>query len=665
MNGLIEIEGLSLAYGHDRGWLDAVVDVSFTLAPGEIFGIVGESGCGKSSLALQLLGYHHPRAKVRGGRILFRGEDLLALDRETLDRLRGARISFVPQNPTTALNPAKRIGPLIAEVFTHHDALGPGETVASRLAELLRQVGLPAPEAIARRYPHQLSGGQQQRVMIAMALACRPEVVVLDEPTTGLDVTTQKQIVALLAELRDRLGTSMIYVTHDMAVIRDIADRVGVMYAGRMVEIAPTEALFAAPAHPYARGLIASVPTLDAETPPRTALRGLLRREALPEGCPFAPRCDHAEPSCGATPQRLREVAPGHSVACQRWSELAPQSHAVATPSDAVTTPASDAAPVLAFDGVSLRYGRAGSAFWRRAGEAVVREVSFEIGEGETFALVGESGSGKSTIARAASGLLAPETGAIRFRGAALPGMVRARTADQLRQIQYIFQNPDASLNPRLRVGEILGRPLLRFFGLGRADRRRRVARVLDEVRLPESYTVRFPDQLSGGERQRIAIARALVAEPALMLCDEVLSGLDVSVQSSVLELLRALARKTSVSMLFISHDLAVVRHLAQRVGVLFGGQMMETGETGEMFSPPFHPYTRSLLAALPGSGLAGDVAGVAPAPRPASRAGCAFAGRCPVQRGRLCEEEAPPWRPAGRTLAIRCHIPVDELAAA
>ena len=654
MNGQVEIEALSLAYRHDEGWLDAVAEVSFTLAPGEIFGIVGESGCGKSSLALQLLGYHHPRGRVRGGRVVFDGEDVLAFDREALNRLRGARIGFVPQNPTTALNPARRVGRLIAEVLAHHGAAAPGETAAARVAELLRQVGLPTPEAMARRYAHQLSGGQQQRVMIAMALACRPEVVVLEEPTTGLDVTTQKQIVTLLAELRDRLGTSMVYVTHDMGVIRDIADRVGVMYAGRMVEVAPTEALFAAPAHPYTQGLIASIPKLDAETPPRTVLKGLLRREALPEGCPFTPRCDFAEPSCATTRQSFREAAPGHAVACQRWSELVPPTREATPRSETVEAPVSGVGPVLAFDGVSLRYGR--------SAEAVVRGVSFDIAEGETFGLVGESGSGKSTLARAVSGLLAPAAGAIRFEGAALPGLVRARTADHLRRIQYIFQNPDASLNPRLRVREILGRPPKRFFGLERSARRQRVARALEEVRLPESYAARFPDQLSGGERQRIAIARALVAEPALMLCDEVLSGLDVSVQSSVLELLRGLAAKTAVAMLFISHDLAVVRHLAQRVGVLFDGEMMETGETEEMFAPPFHPYTRSLLAALPGTGVGGAESATAAT---ASRRGCAFAGRCPVQRGRLCEEEPPPWRRAGRTHGIRCHIPVDELAAA
>ena len=319
-----------------------------------------------------------------------------------------------------------------------------------------------------------------------------------------------------------------------------------------------------------------------------------------------------------------------------------------------MTAPVSEVGPVLALDGVSLRYGR--------SAEAVVREISFEIAEGETFGLVGESGSGKSTLARAVSGLLAPAAGSIRFEGSALPGLVRARTADHLRRIQYIFQNPDASLNPRLRVGEILARPLTRFFGLERSARRQRVTRVLDEVRLPESYAARFPDQLSGGERQRIAIARELVAEPALMLCDEVLSGLDVSVQSSVLELLRGLAAKTAVAMLFISHDLAVVRHLAQRVGVLFDGEMMETGGTDEMFAPPFHPYTRSLLAALPGAGGGGDESVAAPA---SSRRGCAFAGRCPVQRGRLCEDELPPWRRAGATLGIRCHIPVEELGAA
>ncbi|MGE0118744.1 MAG: dipeptide ABC transporter ATP-binding protein [Dongiaceae bacterium] len=665
---LLEVTGLEVSYRHHEGWLPVLRKVGFAIGRGEVFGLVGESGCGKSTVALLLLGYRHPSGRVDGGQVRFDGRDLLALRRSELDRLRGDRISFVPQNPTTALNPGIRVGEQVVEILAQHgkaSARDPGE----RVAELFGLVGLPQPEHLVGRYPHQLSGGQQQRVCIAMALACNPDLVVLDEPTTGLDVTTQEQIVELLIELRGRIGMAMLYVTHDLGLLSQIADRIGVMYAGHMVEIAPTQQLFHQPRHPYTRGLIGSIPRIDEPSDSSARpLRGLLRRQDLPIGCPFQPRCDFAEPSCATNRQRLEEVAPGHDVACQRWRALAaPALAARASPLAATVDKAPEPA-LLDLEDVALSYGASGGRLQRLFGGSpvtIVRDFSLAVGRGETVALVGESGSGKSTVARAISGLISPTTGSIRLKGQPLPGLARERSGDQLRRIQYIFQNPDASLNPRAKIGAILARPLEMFFDFDGRTVRDRVSAILHDVRLDSGYASRYPDQLSGGERQRVAIARALIAEPELLLCDEILSALDVSVQANILDLLRRLRAEHHVAMLFISHDLAVVRMLADRVGVLFRGQLMEVGRTADIFAPPFHPYTHSLLMAVPGPGKA-RARGSRLRPRSGSGGdivGCAFAGRCPWQAGAICEQQAPPWRRTATGLAIRCHLPLDDLA--
>jgi peptide/nickel transport system ATP-binding protein len=665
---LLQVSDLAVSYRQQAGWLPVLHRVNFTIGRGEAFGLVGESGCGKSTVALQLLGYRPPACRIDGGRVLFKGRDLLRLKRAELDRLRGEAISFVPQNPTTALNPGMRVGEQVAEILLAHRRAEDRVRATARCAELFGLVGLPDPERLAHRFPHQLSGGQQQRVCIAMALACEPDLLVLDEPTTGLDVTTQEQIIELLIDLRRRLGMSMLYVTHDLGVLAEIADRVGVMYAGHMVEVAPTTELFGQPRHPYTRGLIASVPRIDQpEESLARPLRGLLRREELPPGCPFQPRCDFAEPSCAERHQILDPVAPGHEVACQRWRALG--APVVATAGEA--SPARAAAgesPLLVLDRVTLAYGIAQDWLARLAGSrqfVAVKDLSLAIARGETFALVGESGSGKSTVARAVSGLLAPAAGRILLDGRGLPGLVQARSGEQRRRIQYIFQNPDASLNPRAKVWDILARPLEMFFALDRRSIRERVERALADTRLDARYAGRYPDQLSGGERQRVAIARALIAEPELLLCDEVLSALDVSVQANILELLRRLRARHAVAMLFISHDLAVVRQLADRVAVMYRGELMETGATADVFTPPFHPYTHSLLLAVPSleRGAERRMVDRMPAKLPSPTQACAFAGRCPWQPGAICEREAPPWQRTATGKSIRCHLPLPELA--
>ena len=671
----VSVRGLSVSYRDGEEWLEALREVSLDVAEGEVFGLVGESGCGKSTLALTLLGYRHPRAKISGGEVRVEDRDLLALPPSALAALRGRRISFVPQNPTTALNPARRVGDLLVEVLTKHRAAASRGAARRRGRELFAQVGLPEPEYMMKRYPHQLSGGQQQRVCIAMALACNPALVVLDEPTTGLDVTTQEQIIDLLASLRRRLRTTMVYVTHDLAVLAQIADRVGVMYAGSMVEIAPVGTLFREPRHPYTRGLIASVPRLDEDGDlPRSApLRGLLRRGELGSGCAFARRCDYAEPACSARVPHLERVRSGHVVACRRWREIVPETRPAAE-SGGDRERGSALRPVLELNDVSVAYGPSPTGIagaFRRASPPVVHDVSIRIEEGETFALVGESGSGKSTIARAVSGLLAPRAGTIRFRGEPAPSRVAARPQELRRLIQYVFQNPDASLNPRMRIRKILARPLELLGDTAAEEVDARVAAALDEVRLDANYADRFPDQLSGGERQRIAIARALIVDPALLLCDEILSALDVSVQANILEVLRRLRTRHRVSMLFISHDLAVVRTLADRIGVMYRGRLLETGSNDEVFAPPHHPYTHLLLRAVPGMNTRRrddesppdeSAATVASERVVAANGGCVFAGRCPRQIDGLCETRPPPWRRVGDTLSLRCHHEVGEL---
>ena len=663
---LVEVQDLSVAYHHDDGWLRVVDGVSFTIAKGEAFGLVGQSGCGKSTVAYHLLGYRRPGSRVESGRILFQGVDLLRLDRPALDTLRGDRVSLVPQNPATALSPGMRVGEQIAEVLRWHGRGRGAGGVGQRIVQLFGLVGVPQAERIGRRYPHQLSGGQQQRVMIAMALACAPDLLVLDEPTTGLDVTTQEQIIELLADLRARLGMSMLYVTHDLGVLAEIADRVGVMYAGHLVEIAPTDVLFSQPRHPYTRGLSASIPRLDdTPRPAGKPLRGMLRRDAIPPGCPFQPRCDFAQPSCATNVQRRETVLPGHAVACQRWREIGPP-QLVSGPAEAARARAVAAAPLLALDDVSLSYG--GGSSWRRMfgrkPPFVVQGVSFSVERGETFALVGESGSGKSTLARAISGVIPPAHGQIRFSGEPLPGSVRTRSDAVRQKIQYIFQNPDASLNPRRTVGDTIGRPLEVFLRLRRRRTKERVAALLEDVRLDASYAERYPDQLSGGERQRVAIARALACEPALLLCDEILSALDVSVQASILKLLERLRAEHDLAMLFIAHDLAVVRALADRVGVLFGGQLFEVGAARAVFELPFHPYTHELLMAAPGPKPANALPRARSSPTLRPHRGCAYAHRCPWKLGPICEQEAPPWRAAAPDLEIRCHREIEDLRA-
>ena len=665
---LVKVEGLTIDFWSNDRWNNVVNGTSFELARGEALGLVGESGCGKTTTALSLLGFQRPGSRIRSGAIHFAGRDLAHLSRRELQKMRGRRVSLVPQNPTTALSPGLRVGDQLVEAMAVHGVGGSRAERGRRMRELIAHVRLPDAERTARKYPHQLSGGQQQRVVIAMALACDPELVVLDEPTTGLDVTTQAQILDLLRRLRAELGMAMVYVTHNLGVVAAVCDRVGVMYAGELVEDAPVRELFSHPRHPYTRGLISAVPSIAEPHRSRdVVLRGLLRRSELPKGCRFAPRCDFAEGACFEERQVLQPVAEAHEVACRRVEDVERLAASSGSVASYVPLVAAADESLLDVDDLSVTYDRLRRlSLVSREPLVIVRDVTFDLRARETFSLVGESGSGKSTIARTVGGLLGPLAGQITFEGRTLAATVDSRSKSARREIQLVLQNPDASLNPRQRVHQIVGRPLELFFGLHGKARRAGVEKALADVQLDAAFAMRYPDELSGGERQRVAIARALAAKPRLMLCDEILSALDVSVQTSIVELLRELQADQGIAYLFISHDLAVVRSLSHRVGVLYLGELCEVGTAEQVYAPPYHPYTHMLLSAVPeidGENVVSSAVRTDPglaSSRPASA--CPFADRCPWKVGPICDEVEPPWREAGGGHALRCHIPLDDL---
>jgi peptide/nickel transport system ATP-binding protein len=583
---VVRVDGLSLGL---RTGEQVVEDVSFGVGAGEILGLVGESGSGKTTTALALLGYTRPGIVVRAGSVEIGGEAILGRDERSLRGLRGRVVSYVPQDPGGALNPSLRIGDAIMDVLRAHRS---GEASHESVRAALGSVELGTDPAFVRRYPHQLSGGQQQRVSIAMACVCEPPVAVLDEPTTGLDVLTQDRILNELLRLRDEQGMAMVYVSHDLAVVAKMADRIVVMYAGRVVEDAPAADVILRPRHPYTRALVAAIP--DFRHP--RSLRGIpgvsVGVGEWPAGCSFAPRCVFAEPACEEEVPALERPAPDHGVRCRRCHELAPSS--LPTIDTRTRAREAQAPPLLEVSGLEARY-RSG-----RADFPAVRNVSFAIETGACVALVGESGSGKTTIGRCIAGLHEPSAGRAEFDGTPLAGAARARPLDVRRRIQIVFQNPFESLNPRHHVADSIARPLHVLRGLSRREAESEVGELLERVRLPKRVAKRFPAELSGGERQRVAIARALAAKPDLLICDEVTSALDVSVQAAVLELLQDLQRELHLSMLFITHNLGVVACVADSVLVMDRGELCETGPVARVLEHPEHEYTRRLLEAAP-----------------------------------------------------------------
>jgi peptide/nickel transport system ATP-binding protein len=579
----LEVEGLrvELITGEP-----IVEDVALAVAPGEILGLVGESGSGKTTTALALLGYARPGVAITAGEIVVAGERVTGRTEDAARRMRGRVVSYVPQDPANSLNPALRIGDAIRDMLLEHaTASRSGGTVEDALG----RVHLPATADFARRYPHQLSGGQQQRVSIAIALVCEPPLVVLDEPTTGLDVVTQARVLDEIDRLRRERGLAMLYVSHDLAVVAQIADRIAVMYAGRVVEEGAAGAILTVPRHPYTRGLVASIPD---HTAPRR-LSGMPGVAAgvgeRPPACSFVPRCPQKVARCELEIPAL-EPAGDVLVRCFEWRRTPALKAGEAA---SARTAVGDAA-LLAVEGLRAQHGRGFTAV------VAAEDVSFTVAARECVALVGESGSGKTTIARCVAGLHAATAGRILLHGRELASKAGARTKDARRSIQLVFQNPNDSLNPRHRVGDAIARPARLLRDLRDREAETEVAELLERVRLPARIGRRFPGELSGGERQRVAIARALAAKPELLVCDEITSALDVSVQAAVLELLGELRDELGLALLFISHDLGVVASVADHVLVLEQGRVCEAGPAARLLAHPEHPYTRRLLEAAP-----------------------------------------------------------------
>jgi len=581
---------------------DVIVDeVSFAVNAGEIVSVVGESGCGKTTTGLAILGYARGGTRIGEGSILLEGRDILAMEPRELQGLRGSRISYVPQDPTASLNPRHRVGDQIAEVMRVR-----GYTrarIEAALNGLCEKVQLPTGEGIMRRYPFELSGGQQQRVAIAMALACNPRVVVLDEPTTGLDVTTQARILDMVRELSQQTEAAFVYVTHDLAVVDVLAERVLVMYAGRIVEDGKKEQVFWSPAHPYTALLLNAVPRLAA----RRRVTGMPGAAPPPGqrpiGCSFGPRCPLADERCRAAFPPIAETTHGHTVRCWRASTMkVALSETVIAGSLQASSSDSDA--VLAVSNLSASYGRQA----RR--HQVLHDISFTLSRGECLALVGESGSGKTTIGRCIVGLQAPDAGQITLRGKPLARLATDRLREECRAIQIVFQNPDGSLNPSQTVEAIIRRPIRLFYPERKSSTRVRVSELLDRVRLPGTVMGRYPRELSGGEKQRVAVARALAAQPSVLVSDEITSSLDVSIQAAIVELLDEL-RRDGLALLFITHNLALVNSIADRVIVLERGELREEGATASVIQHPADAYTQRLIASVPDLRSGPDVGGV------------------------------------------------------
>jgi len=656
----LEFQDLHLAYVVRGQAREVLRGVSFAIEPGESYGLVGESGCGKSTAAYAAVRYLPRNAKILGGAVHLGGRDVMSLDTEELRTLRAKNASIVYQDPGQALNPTIKVGSQLIEAFT---VTGMGKReAADRARAILDKVQIADPESVLGRYPHQLSGGMQQRVVIAMALACDPQLLILDEPTTGLDATVEAEVLDLVRNLRTEYGTSVLFISHNLGAIRSMCDRVGVLYAGKLVEEGPAQDVFDDPQHPYTVGLLRCLPRHGSR-------KGAQRLETIPgflpllgadlPTCVFVDRCPLADEVCRA------EVPPwvtsaGRMVRCHhadRVSEIADADLPAGTPTPVDRT----VAPILELTGVSKTFHQGGNDI------KAVRDVSLSLYPGETLGLVGESGSGKTTLAHTILGIHEPDqTGTITFDGAPLGADTRKRPADQIRGIQIVFQNPDSALNRRHAVRRIIGRSLKRLAKVEPAQIESELLAITSAVRLTERHLDMRPSQLSGGLKQRVAIARAFAGKPRIVVCDEPTSALDVSVQAAILNLLSDLQRDSQTSYLFISHDLRVVRYLSDRIAVLYLGRIMELGPAERVFDGPHHPYTEALLSAAPSVDgdeqarirLEGEIPSAVDQP-----SGCVFHTRCPRRLpGDRCSTVEPELTATPDGGVIRCHIPFDQL---
>ncbi|RDI67405.1 dipeptide ABC transporter ATP-binding protein [Nocardia pseudobrasiliensis] len=657
---VLELDDLHTTIEVRDGVVHAVDGVSLRVGRGELLGLVGESGCGKTMTALSILRLLPEGGRIASGRILLGGEDIARLPEPELRRIRGGRIGMVFQDPLSSLNPTLPIGRQVGEPLELHTDLSPAAR-RERVLEVLGLVGLPRAAERSNDYPHQLSGGMRQRVMIARALVCEPDLLIADEPTTALDVTIQHQILELIDELRARVGMAVILVTHDLGVVAGRADRVAVMYAGRIAELTDTRQLFGNPRHPYTEALFEALPENSADTGDRLYSIPGLPPELLdpPRACRFAPRCRHATDRCRAEEPPLRGEIAGHDYACFHPvgdSELTEPTGRIdvrepgRAPAVLDAPAAAVAPPLLTVRNLVKDFPVTSGAILRRRVGAIsaIADVSFSVAAGETFGLVGESGCGKSTIGRCVVGLETPTGGSIAIEG----------------DTHLVFQDTYSSLDPRMRAGTVIAEPLV-IHGVGtRAQRAARVRELLGEVGLPAAAAERYPHEFSGGQRQRLALARALALEPKLIVADEPVSALDVSIQAQILNLMSDLRRRHGLTYLFISHDLSVVRYLSTRIGVMYLGKLVESGPAAEVYRTPRHPYTHGLIGAVPiadpwaARERLGVIAGELPSARnPPS--GCRFRTRCPLAQ-EICAHEEPPMRPFGANgHQAACHFPL------
>lgn len=668
---ILDIQDLSISFFTRAGEIPAVMNFSASIQPGEALGLVGESGCGKSTVALGVMRDLGASGKIVGGSMRFKGRDLVAMSEAELRGIRGSEIAMIYQEPMASLNPAMKVGRQLMEVPLIHGQASAAEarTQALRVVDAVR---LPDPGRILDSYPHQLSGGQQQRIVIAMALMSRPSLLILDEPTTALDVTVEAGIVDLVKDLGREFGTAMLFISHNLGLVLDTCDRICVMYSGEAVETGPIDEVFDRMRHPYTQGLFRSIPLpgTDKNSRPLVAIPGNFPLpHERPPGCNFGPRCSYfVEGRCDAMEIPMLPVSPSHSSRCIRFDEIdwslrpAAREGAEATAAGNVVLSVQDLKKYYQV-GSNALFG--GDTRLVKANEA----VSFEAREAETLAIVGESGCGKSTLAKVLLGLETATGGTVSLGQLEIGSQeIERRETRTVASIQMVFQNPFDTLNPSHSVGTQIVRVLEKFrIGGSNSEREARMLELLDLVKLPRAFARRRPRQLSGGQKQRIGIARAFAGAPRVVVADEPVSALDVSVQAAVAELLMEIQRESRTTMLFISHDLGIVRYLADRVMVMYLGHVVEIGATDQVFQPPYHPYTEALLSAVPIADtsvekehivLEGDIpSAVDPPP------GCPFQTRCPRKAqvpGDLCEREVPPMRELAPGHRVKCHLPQD-----
>ncbi len=686
---LLEVQDLAISYETRHGDVAAVRGVNFWIGQGETYGLVGESGCGKSTIAFGLVDFLGRNGKVVNGSIRFLGQELVGRPKNELRKIRGNQISMVYQDPMQALNPTLRIGRQMGEVLTTHQDISMGEAL-ERSVEMLQRVYMPDAGNVLRRYPHQLSGGQQQRVVIAMAMLNSPKLLIMDEPTTALDVTVEAAVLDLIGELKAEFNTGIIFITHNLGVVARVADYLMVMYAGEMVEKGPIEAIFKAPTHPYTQGLMGCIPRLGDH-------KSSCRLEAIPgrvpppgerskDACIFHPRCKFVLDHCTRFRPEPVLVDEQHLVRCFRTEETTKMSDVScrSLPEDgAESGPPAKGDPsetLLSVKDFRIYYEHRSNSvkemFAKRRKRYIkaVDSVDINLRQGSILGVVGESGCGKSSLVKGIIGLEAISGGEAEFLGMDIAKPLARREMEFIKELQMVFQNPDSTLNPTYTVGYQIARPIRKFNTVPREQETAEVHRLLRSVKLGKYYAKRYPRQISGGEKQRVGIARALASRPKVVICDEPVSALDVSVQAAVMNLLIDIQKAQGTTMIFIAHDLSVVRFLCDYVYVMYLGKIVESGPSDIIYAPPYHPYTEALLSAIPipdpGARrnpilLAGDVPSALNPPP-----GCRFHTRCPRRttmlpdEGFICTHQDPPGKDAGAGHRIFCHIPIERLAS-